>query len=174
MNKKPIILLLLTIVISSAIAAEEITTVGVVDISAVYNAFFQDSRAVRELEELKESIQQELDGHVAVLRQLQERQLEAESAGRNDEALRLDEQIYEQTQYIQDFQRIKQRQLYDRQQRLLNSDSFLNQLQSAISFVAEANGFTVVVSANDDQLLWWSQEVDITDLVLNRLRAMSR
>jgi outer membrane protein len=160
--------------LSALLFAEQLTTVGVVDISTVYNSFFQDSLAVRELEELKESIQQELDGHVAILRRLQEQKLEAESAGREDEALRLDQEIYEKTQYIQDFQRIKQRQLYDRQQRLLNSDSFLAQLQSAIAFVAEANGFTIVVSANDDKLLWWSQEVDITDLVLERLRATSR
>jgi outer membrane protein len=155
-------------------AAEQLTTVGVVNISTVYNSFFQDSLAVRELEELKESIQQELDGHVAILRDLQERKLEAETAGREDEALRLDEEIYEKTQYIQDFQAIKQRQLYDRQQRLYNSDSFLTQLQNAISAVAESNGFTIVVSANDDKLIWWSQEVDITDLVLERLRSTSR
>lgn len=165
---------ILIIFAASGIAAEQLTTVGVVDITRVYNSFFADSTAVRELENLKEEIQQELDGHVAILRRLQEQKLDAESDGDEDEALRLDEEIYEKQQYIQDFQRIKQRQLYDRQQRLLNSETFLSELQSAISFVAEANGFTVVVSSNDDKLLWWSQEVDITNLVLERLRATAR
>jgi outer membrane protein len=171
---KKIALLACILMVSVSLSAEQLTTVGVVDISTVYNSFFQDSLAVRELEELKDSIQQELDGHVAILRRLQEQKLEAESEGRENDALRLDEEIYEKTQFIQDFQRIKQRELYDRQQRLLNSDSFLSQLQNAIAFVAEANGFTIVVTANDDKLLWWSQEVDITELVLERLRATSR
>ncbi len=172
--KKALLLVAALSVLGGYAFAEQLTTVGVVDVSTVYNSFFQDSLAVRELEELKESIQQELDGHVAILRDMQERKLEAESAGRNSEALRLDEQIFEQTQYIQEFQAVKQRQLYDRQQRLQNSDSFYSQLQNAIAFVAEANGFTIVVNANDDKLIWWSQEVDITDLVLERLRSTSR
>ncbi len=169
MKKSVLFALLLTGVF--CLSAEQLTTVGVVDITTVYTSFFADSSAVRELESLKTSIQQELDGHVAVLRRLQERKLNAENSRRESEALRLDNEIYEKQQFIQEFQQIKQRQLYDRKQRLLNSKSFLSQLESAISFVAEANGFTIVVSANDDKLLWWSQEVDITNLVLERLRS---
>lgn len=157
----------------SAISAEQLTTVGVVDISSVYTSFFSDSAAVRSLENLRNSIQRELDGHVAELRQLQQQKLDAENAGRESVALRLDNEIFEKSQYIQEFQRVKQGQLQDRQNNLRSSESFLSQLQAAISYVAEANGFTIVVSASDDKLLWWSQEVDITDLVLERLRETS-
>lgn len=157
----------------SAISAEQLTTVGVVDISSVYTSFFSDSAAVRSLENLRNSIQRELDGHVAELRQLQQQKLDAENAGRASVALRLDNEIFEKSQYIQEFQRVKQGQLQDRQNNLRSSESFLSQLQAAISYVAEANGFTIVVSASDDKLLWWSQEVDITDLVLERLRETS-
>ncbi len=165
----PILLLL----ISSALAAEQLTTVGVVDINAIYSAFFSDSAAVRSLENFKASIQRELDQHVAELRQLQQQKLEAESAGLQSEALRLDNEIFSMLQFIQEFQRIKQNQLQVRQNNFRSSESFLNQLQAAISYVAESSGFTIVISANDEKLIWWSQEVDITDLVLDRLRETS-
>lgn len=162
------------LLLAFSLSAEQLTTVGVVDVSRVYEAFFIDSRQVRELQDLKDSIQQEIDSQVAILRRLQEQKVQAESEGRDEDALTLDQQIYNKTQYIQDFTRVKQRQLNDQRQRLINSDTFMKDLQSAISFVAESQGFTIVVTANDDKLLWWSEEVDITDLVLERLRAMSR
>ena len=166
-------MLLLVFFVSMILSAEQLTTVGVVDITAIYSSFFSDSAAVRSLEALRASIQRELDSHVADLRNLQQRKLEAENAGRESEALRLDNEIFEKTEFIQEFQQVKERQLQDRQNNLLGSQSFLNQLQSAIRYVAEASGFTIVVSASDDKLIWWSQEVDITDLVLERLRETS-
>ena len=163
----------LLLCMSMVLVAEQLTTVGVVDTTAVYSSFFSDSAAVRGLESLRISIQRDLDKQVAILRDLQQRKLAAEDAGRQSEALRLDNEIFEQTQYIQEFQRVKQSQLLTRQNNLQRSESFLTQLQSAISFVAETNGFTIVVSASDNKLLWWSEEVDITDLVLDRLRETS-
>ena len=172
--KKAALAAALLALLTLGLGAEQLTTVGVVDINKVYTSFYRESRAVRDLESLKQEIQKELDGHVAILRRLQQQKLDADNAGNSAESLKLDQQINEKMQFIQDFQRIKQQQLSERQNRLLQSDEFLSELNSAISFVAESNGFTVVVSANDDKLLWWSQEVDITDLVLERLRSTAR
>jgi outer membrane protein len=168
MNRFMLILLFFTLCIS--LNAEQITTVGVVNVSTVFNSYYQDSNAVRELEELKVSIQQQIDDFLAELRSLEEQKREAELAGDEAQALRIDDEVFEKTQYIQDFTTIKQRQLYDMEQRLLTSDSFLADLRQAIVKVAEANGFTIVVTANDNQLIWHSQEVDITNLVLEQLR----
>jgi outer membrane protein len=58
--------------------------------------------------------------------------------------------------------------LEERQESLL-SDDFFRQMQEAIQFVAESEGYTVVLRSDSDGLQWWSVEVDISELVVNRL-----
>ena len=49
------------------------------------------------------------------------------------------------------------------------SDDFLRKLQQAIVFVAESEGYTIVLRTDTVGIQWWSPVVDITDSVLRRL-----
>ena len=153
-----------------SVGAQQLTTVGVIDTARIYTTYFSQSTAVREIENFRAEFQTELNRHSQELRELQERKLEAQNSGNESEALRLDAQIIQKAQFIQDFQRIRQRQLDQMQANIAQSDSFLRQLQDAIRLVAEAEGFTVVLDARDQALQWWASEVDITDQVIARLR----
>ena len=156
------------------LCAQQLTTVGIVDVTRVSTAFFRDSQAVRELEDLTNRLQREIDGITAEINQLRDRKLQAENAGDRTRALRLDEEINEKTNYLRDFFRVRNAQLQERRNRLSESSAFLSQLQRAITFVAEDQGYTVVFKSSDPNLLWWSRQVDITDLIIARLLAEAR
>lgn len=149
--------------------AEQLTTVGIVDIAKVTTAFFRDSQAVRELEDMTAKLQAEIDGITAEINALKERKLQAENQGNRNQSLQLDEEIYNKTNYLRDYYRIKNNQLQEKRNRLAESASFLSELQRAISFVAEDQGYNVIMKSTDPNLLWWSKQVDITDLVVQRL-----
>lgn len=154
---------------AASVSAEQLTTVGIVDVTKVSTAFFRDSQAVRELENLTNRLQTEIDGITAEINQLKDRKLQAENSGDQARALKLDEEIYNKTNYLRDYFRIKNAQLQERRNRLAESSSFLAQLQQAISFIAEDQGYNVIMKSSDPNLLWWSRQVDITDLVIARL-----
>ncbi|MCX7787760.1 MAG: OmpH family outer membrane protein [Spirochaetes bacterium] len=163
------IVFMLFFLLPFAIMGQQLTTVGIVDIGKVTMAFYRESQAVRELEEMTKRLQGELDAITGEINQLKERQLEAERIGNKALSLQLEEQITSKTNYLREYYRIKNAQLQERRNKLTESSSFLNELQQAISFVAEDQGYSVILKSSDPNLVWWSKQVDITELVIQRL-----
>ncbi|ADN02069.1 OmpH family outer membrane protein [Spirochaeta thermophila] len=163
------------LLLGSTIApGEELITVAVVDINRVAMAFFRNSSAVREIERFKTEIQEEVNRLTAEIKALQEQKLQAQEAGNEERALTLDQQIYQKTQYLRDYYRVKTQQLEERQRKLTESSTFLQELKNALEYVAETHGFSVIFKSTDPDLLWWHKEVDITDLVIERLMGSAR
>lgn len=154
------------------IEAQQISTVGVVNITQVYNSFYRDSQAVRDLERLRRQYQQEIDDQVRDLENLRDRLFTARASGNDRRAEQLEEQLLEMQRFLEDLTDRRRRQLESRQQQLL-SDEFLQRLQSAIQFVAESEGFSLVIRSDTEGLQWWSSEVDVSDQVLQRLIRIS-
>ncbi|MFQ3621636.1 MAG: OmpH family outer membrane protein [Spirochaetales bacterium] len=171
---KRIILALSFLIFPIFIQAQQLTTVGIVDIGKVTLAFYRESQAVRELEEMTRRLQSELDAITAEINQLQERKLNADRAGDRVLSLQLEEQITSKTNFLREYYRIKNAQLQERRNRLSESTSFLEELQAAISFVAEDQGYSVILKSSDPNLVWWSKQVDITELVIKRLQERRR
>jgi outer membrane protein len=151
------------------LGAEQLTTVGIIDIQRVYNSFYRDSRAVRELEQLRERYQSEIDREVQELENLESDLAEARDRGNDTRADRLQSEVDRQRRYVEDLTSRRREQLQQRQENLV-SDDFLNRLQQAIVYVAESEGYTVVIRTDQEGLQWWSPTVDISDQVLERLR----
>ncbi|TVQ39853.1 MAG: OmpH family outer membrane protein [Spirochaetaceae bacterium] len=164
--------LLLTALVATG-AAEQLTTVAIINIDRVYNTFYRDSQEVRELERLRREYQDEIDAQVRELQNLRQRHTIALDQNNTITATRLESQIAEKERFIEDLARRRRAQLEARQARLL-SDDFLNRMQQAIQYVAETEGYTVVLRADTEGLQWWSSTVDISDKVLARLRTISR
>jgi outer membrane protein len=161
-------LFLTALLVPTLISAEQLTTVGVVDIDQVYNSFYRDSQGVRELEQLRQEYQQEIDREVDQLEELEARRAQAQERGTQRRVDQLTQEIDELERYLQELTRRRRQQLEERQESLL-SDDFFRQMQEAIQFVAESEGYTVVLRSDSDGLQWWSVEVDISELVVNRL-----
>lgn len=162
------LLIILGLIIPGLVSAEQLTTVGVVDIDQVYNSFYRDSQGVRELEQLRQEYQEEIDREVNQLEELEERRAQALERGTQRRVDQLTEEIEDLERYLQELARRRRQQLEERQESLL-SDNFFRQMQEAIRFVAESEGYTVVLRSDSEGLQWWSSEVDISDLVVNRL-----
>ncbi|MEX2442232.1 MAG: OmpH family outer membrane protein [Alkalispirochaeta sp.] len=168
-DKRLRFLLVLTgLLVPNLVFAEQLTTVAVVDIDEVYNSFYRDSQGVRELERLRREYQEEIDREVDQLEELEERRAQAQDRGTQSRVDQLTQEIEELERYLQELTRRRRQQLEERQESLL-SDDFFRQMQEAIQFVAESEGYTVVLRSDSDGLQWWSVEVDISELVMNRL-----
>lgn len=174
--KKVSIILAAIIAVSAIVpaSAEQLTTVAVLDVSRVYSSFLRESQAVRNLERATEDARSEINQHEQELIDLRERRLEAQEAENDRDVVRLESQIQEKQQFIEELRRVRSSQLERQQRNLMSSNSFLNEIQQAVRFVSEAQGYTVVLNAADPHLQWWATEVDITDRVIERLRQTRR
>jgi outer membrane protein len=153
-----------------AAVAEQLTTVAVVDTARVYTTFFKESQAVRDWEKLKLATQDELNKYFAETTKLNADRLEAVKRGDATEAMRLEQDIARRNQFYNDYKKVKQQQIADIGKSLSQSDSFLSEVQAAIKYVAEGEGYTVVFDAATSGLRFYSPEIDITDKVLEQLK----
>ncbi len=160
--------LVFSIAVAAGVSAEQLTTVGIVDINRVYNSFYRDSQSVRDLERLRGEYQEEINEYIQELESLRDRRFRAEQLNNTRLAENLDDEIAQLQTFLEDLTRRRRAQLESRQGDLL-SDEFLQQLQEAIQFVAESEGYTVVLRTDTPGLQWWSSEVEISDVVLERL-----
>ena len=150
-------------------AQQLITNVGLVDLQAVTTAYFRESTAVRDLYADRDRIEAQRAGLEAQLIELEARRLRAEQDGRNQEALRIADQIFTQRQHLRDFVSVMNRQLSQREALLAESDAFLGELADAIEYVAESRGLSLVLDKNNVTLLYFLPEIDITGLVIAEL-----
>jgi len=160
--------LLLGVVPQPQVSAEQLTTVAIVDINRVYNSFYRDSQAVRDLERVRREYQQEIDDQVRELESLRDRRTRMAEIGNDRRAEELDQEIAEMQRFLEDLAQRRRRQLELRQQSLM-SNEFLRSLQEAVQYVAESEGYTVVMRTDQQGLQWWSAEVDISEMVVQRL-----
>ncbi|MBN2657702.1 MAG: OmpH family outer membrane protein [Spirochaetales bacterium] len=173
-NKKALLIsIFLILVFGGNLIASQITKVGVIDRTRILQTFYAESKGVRELETMKEQIQQELVRLNDEIKMYEERKLAAENKGDESEALRLDNIIFDKKQYMQDYYRTKNNQLAERQKNLYQDREFAQELLEQIEFVALSQGCSIVIDISTPGLYWHSEEVDITNMVLERLQSRS-
>lgn len=171
MFKKFLFLFLVFIVTATVpIFAERFTQIGIIDLSKIISNYFRESRAYRELEEMKNEFEANRERIMEEIDQLEQRKLNAENRGDDREVLQLDNEIFEKKEYLKEYTRIKYNQITKRQESLLESSSFLSEILKEIEFIAENEGYSIVFNAKNSDIIWYSEAVDITQLVLERLR----
>jgi len=157
---------------AASVGGEQITRVGVLDIEKVYSVYFRESRAVKELQEKRAEVLRDIGRIDEEVLALESQKLQAEGEHNSDLALRLDNEIFKKKQYRDDYRRIKLDQLRKMSERVAVSDGFLDELVSAIQFVAESEGFSVILNKSGQFELFfffYTREVDITEKVLQEL-----
>lgn len=173
MKKRTIFILLILIFFSgSALFSTQITKVGVIDRAKILQTFYAESKGVRELEDMKKEIQDELVRLNDEIKMYEQKKLDAENKGDEEEALRLDNVIFNKKQYMQDYYRTKTNQLNEKQKSLTEDKEFAKELVDVISFVALSQGCSIVLDISTPGLLWSNEEVDITNMVMQRLQSM--
>ena len=152
--------------------AQQLTRFAVVDLPKVYLAFFRESRAVREFEEQSSRVQAEIDRMTREIQELKTAQFNAEARGDRAQAMRLENEVYRNSEYLKEYFRIKTAELEDRKSKLTQSETFLGQLYEEIRFIAESEGYSMVLNLKENTgILWYSPTVDITDKLIQNLRS---
>jgi outer membrane protein len=174
MSKKvtALLSLFLLVLVTTAGFGEQITRVGLLDIEKVYSIYFRESRAVKELQDKRAEIQRDLGRIDEEIQVLENQKLQAEGDRNADLALKLDSDIFKKKQYREDYRRLKMDQLRKLSERISLSDAFLDELVSAIQFVAESEGFSIVLNKSgqfEQFFFFYTKEVDITDKVIQEL-----
>jgi outer membrane protein len=153
-----------------SLGAQQLTRFAVVDLSRVYTSFLRRSQAVREFEERSKKIQAEVDRLQKDYQQTRSQYADAQARGDTETALRLETEVYRKSEFIKEYYQAKTAEIESQRAQLATSDSFLRQVMNEIRFVAESEGYTMVLNMRDsNSIVWYSPAVDITDKVIARL-----
>ena len=159
----------LSLLALAPLSAEQITKVAVLDYSRVLSSFYSDSAEVRRIEEMKVAFAEEYRRLQEEIQELEERKMDATDRGDSRTALDLDSRIQERRSYFQEYVRVRGNQIRQAEAGLASSNALAQEILEAIQYVAETNGYSLVLKRSDPNLLWWNYEVDITDQVLKQL-----
>ena len=173
--KKTFLLLLICMCLGRIAWAQQLTRFAVVDLPKVYLAFFSESRAVREFEERSARVQADIDRMTSEIQNLKVSLVNAQAQGNQEQALRLEAEINRRTDFLREYYRTRTAELESQKNGLTQSSAFLNQIYDEIRFIAESEGYTMVLNLKENTgILWYSQTVDITDKLINNLISKSR
>jgi len=172
MLKKTLLILLFGV--SCALYSQQLTRFAVVDLPKVYTDFFRDSRPVREFNERSARVQNEIDRRTKEITELRARYSEAVLKGDQTEANRLESQVYRMNEALKDYYQTQTAMLEDQRKRLMSSGSFLDQVYDEIRYIAESEGYSIVMNLGDTKgIVWYSATVDITERLIQNLRTKS-
>ncbi|MDR3166397.1 MAG: OmpH family outer membrane protein [Treponema sp.] len=170
--KKQIGILVIFFMGWGALGAQQLTRFAVVDMAKVYTAFFRESRAVREFEERSRQVQVEIDRMTEEIQELRLSYTRAEARGDREQALRLESEVNRRSEYLKEYYQLKTTELENQKNRLARSSTFLDQILTEIRYIAESEGYTMVLSLKDNTgIIWYSPTVDITDKLIQSLSA---
>jgi outer membrane protein len=158
-----------------SLGAQQLTRFAVVDLSKVYVSFFRESRAVREFEERSARVQAEINQMTREIQDLKSSQINAEFRGDRNEAMRLENEAYRKSEFLKEYYKLKTAELEDQKGKLTQSGAFLEQVYDEIRYIAESEGYSMVLNNKENTgILWFSPTVDITDKLIQNLLAKSR
>jgi outer membrane protein len=150
--------------------AEQITTVAVFDMDRIFQGFFTDSDVLRDYHLAQNEFRDDLANAEADLQQL--RAQRANALNRNDTRLasRLRDDIADQQQYIVALEarwQLTEDELLAR----LQDDVFYTNLYDVVEYVAEENGYTLVldIASTGLDIFWYSLSIDVTEEIIQEL-----
>ena len=173
--KKSLLLFLICFGLAQAADAQQLTRFAVVDLPRVYMAFFSESRAVRDFEARSAQVQAEIDRMTNEIQNLRVNMVNAQAQGNTEQAFRLEAEINRRSDFLREYYQTRTAELETVRRNLAQSGSFLDQVQDEIRYVAESEGFSMVINLRENTgILWYSPTVDITDRLIQRLTERSR
>ena len=170
MAKKIVFTIIFGFLFSGIIFAQHLTRFAVVDLPRVYQAFLRDSKAVREFEDRSRRVQNEIDRMTKEIQDLKSRQADLILQGNQDQALRMDNEIFRKSEFLKEYYTLKTAELEEERRKLSQSDEFFKQVYDEIRYIAESEGYSMVINLKENTgILWYTPSVDITDKVIQNL-----
>ena len=161
---------LFTLLAAGTAWAEQITKVGVVDLSKVFNSYSKDSSGGRELNDYW----METDAQLGkITKEITELQVLREQAKKdNDEraVLDYDKQISEKRDYQRDYYRYRKLEYDKKYDSLMKSSGFYSEMLKIIEFIAVRDSYSLILKSSDPSLMYYSKNVDITQDVIDYIK----
>lgn len=168
--KRTIAIALALVALAGALGAQQITRFAVVDTGRIYTTFYRDTRNVRDYEAKKSQYQAEIERMSAEIKALKQQKVDAEAVKDAARVARLESDIAKKTSFLLDYSKAKNAELDTLSKRLVNNDQFYSILYDEIRKIAEAKGYSMVLSMKDNNaIIWYSPTVDITDEVIRNM-----
>jgi outer membrane protein len=150
-------------------AQQVITRFAVIDMNRIV-ALYTDKAALNAYNEKRETIQAEIERQNKELQELKDKLEEAKTkkGSKKKQLLGLEDEIAEKTQALKTYIETMRAELEnDREQ--MQKRVNLTQINNAVRYVAESEGVSMVVSKEDQMIIWCSPSIDITVKVINRI-----
>ena len=106
------------------------------------------------------------------IKALRQQKVDADAAKDISKVSRLDSDITAKTNFLLDYTKAKNAELDSLKKKLTSDDVFYSMLYEEIRKIAEADGYSMVLSLQEgNSILWYSPTVDITDKVIRDMTA---
>jgi len=169
MKRFVVTLLLLSGMICSLFAQQSITRFAVVDMNKIFLALNPDRD--KAYAEKKEKAEAELARMTEELLELNKKLEEAIESNEKSSVIRnLENQVKAKAQAYQTYYNNSNAELEKEMAKTKPDAELLDRLNRVLRDVAEREGYSVVLSKDAPGIMWYSGHVEITNLVINRLK----
>ncbi len=168
--KKIFPFILFLIYSASFISSEQIAKIGIINYSKIVSAYSGDSRALQDIERMIKSYEDGVSSIKDDIYKLEEKKLYYQSNNDEINALKTEDMIEKKKNYLKEYSRLKLTNIETKKKRLIQSTEFLSEILEKIEYIAESEGYSIILNSKDPDIIWWSQTVDITDLVIEKLQ----
>ena len=156
--KKALFFVLLFCATAAVYAQQQIPKIGVIDYSRI-------------VQNIKQAIEDETASIGAEIAALEKEKADIESRSHyNDASDDINDQISSLKYYLQQFIDEKNRELEEKKTQVPDTTEILSKIVNQIQYVAESEGYSIIFDSKDRNIIWWTHSVDITDLVMRKLR----
>ena len=174
MNKKGTLIIIVMLLMSLGIYAQQITRFAVIDMGLIFDTFRRDAKAARDYQEKKEKFENQKKILESEIIQLRQKKVSAEADGQEAEVKKYEEKIKSKITLLMEYVKASNDELNMLRKNLINDDVFYSNLYESVRRVAESEGYTMVLSYEHNAgIIWYSPTVDITDKVIQELRKRS-
>ena len=174
MNKKGTLIIIVMLLMSLGIYAQQITRFAVIDTGLIFDTFRRDAKAARDYQEKKEKFENQKKILESEIIQLRQKKVSAEADGQESEVKKYEEKIKSKITLLMEYVKASNDELNMLRKNLINDDVFYSNLYESVRRVAESEGYRMVLSYEHNAgIIWYSPTVDITDKVIQELRKRS-
>ena len=171
MKRLILMVLLFGVFLFSLSAQAAITRFAVVDINRIVSIYTAQMPEFKAFTEKRDKVQAEIESQTKELQELNAKLAEAQENGNKTQIKNLENQIRTKTQALQTYVKNNMAELEKEREQLMKNEVLMRQITAVVRAVAESEGVSVVLNRDDSAMVWFSPSVDITNKVLERMRA---
>ncbi len=169
--KKVLLFALLFFASVTLYAQQQIPKIGIIDYSRIVQKMMPNSDQLQDIKTIKQAIEDETASIEKEIATLQKEKAEIEAKSHfSDATEEIDEQINSLRYYLQQFTDEKNRELDAKKALVPDTTEIISKIVNQIQYVAESEGYSIIFDSKDKNIIWWTHSVDITDMVMRKLR----